>query len=68
MVVRIGGSGTAEEVFGGMKAVVQGELVGLGELGTGVDWGRVDKVGRSLLLVIKSWPGDQISPTAPIIQ
>jgi hypothetical protein len=45
-VVRIGGSQLAEEVWEGMKALVEGDVQNLGELdeGTGVDWGRVDKV------------------------
>jgi hypothetical protein len=45
-VVRIGGSQSAEEVWEGMKALVEGDVTNLGELdeGTGVDWGRVDKV------------------------
>jgi len=49
LVVRIGGSQSAEEVWEGMKALVEGDITNLGELdeGTGVDWGRVDKVGLS---------------------
>ena len=46
-MVRIGGNQSAEEVWEGMKALVEGDITNLGELdeGTGVDWGRVDKVG-----------------------
>jgi hypothetical protein len=45
-VVRIGGNQSAEDVWEGMKALVEGDVQNLGELdeGTGVDWGRVDKV------------------------
>ena len=45
-MVRIGGQQPAEEVWQGMKELVEGEVAGLGELdeGTGVDWARVDKV------------------------
>lgn len=45
-MVRIGGQESAEVVREGMKALVDGESVGLEELdrGTGVDWSRVDKV------------------------
>jgi len=45
-VVRIGGSQSAEEIWEGMKALVEGDITNLGELdeGTGIDWGRVDKV------------------------
>jgi len=48
-VVRIGGSQSAEEVWEGMKALVEGDVTNLGELdeGTGIDWGRVDKVRLS---------------------
>lgn len=42
--VRIGGEGSQEEVFEGMKRVVDGELVSLDRLEGGVDWARVDKV------------------------
>ena len=46
LVVRIGGSQSAEEVREGMKALVDGDITNLGEWdeGTGIDWGRVDKV------------------------
>jgi hypothetical protein len=46
IVVRIGGNQSAEDVWEGMKALVEGDITNLGELdeGTGVDWGRVDKV------------------------
>ena len=45
-MVRIGGQQPVEEVWEGMKELVEGEVAGLGELdeGTGVDWARVDKV------------------------
>ena len=45
-MVRIGGSQSSEEVWEGMKALVEGDITNLGELdeGTGIDWGRVDKV------------------------
>jgi hypothetical protein len=37
-----------------MKALVEGEVTNLGELdeGTGVDWGRVDKVCIPLLVAV----------------
>lgn len=46
IVVRIGGSQSAEEVWAGMRNLVQGDLGGMGELdeGKSVDWSRVDKV------------------------
>lgn len=46
IVVRIGGNQSTEEVWEGMKELVEGDITNLGELdeGTGVDWGRVDKV------------------------
>jgi hypothetical protein len=49
-VVRIGGQESAEGVWEGMKALVEGESVRLEELdiGTGVDWSRVDKVSYLL--------------------
>ena len=45
-MVRIGGSQSSEEVWEGMTALVEGDITNLGELdeGTGIDWGRVDKV------------------------
>ena len=46
LLVRIGGSQSAEEVWEGMKRLVEGEVGSLAELdeGKGVDWARVDKV------------------------
>jgi EKC/KEOPS complex subunit CGI121/TPRKB len=46
LMVRLGGDASAEEVWEGMKALVEGDVVGLGSLdeGRGVDWSRVDKV------------------------
>jgi len=45
VVVRIGAEGSQEEVFNGMKVVVDGQLVGLGDLEKTVNWAKVDKVG-----------------------
>jgi EKC/KEOPS complex subunit CGI121/TPRKB len=47
LIIRLGGDAPAEEVWDGMKVLVQGDVVDLGQLdeGTGVDWARVDKVG-----------------------
>jgi hypothetical protein len=55
-VVRIGGQESAEGVWEGMKALVDGESVGLEELdqGTGVDWSRVDKVSYCSFLKTKA--------------
>ena len=50
LVVRIGGQESAEVIWEGMKALVDGTSVGLEQLdrGTGVDWSRVDKVSYDL--------------------
>jgi hypothetical protein len=55
-VVRIGGNQLAEEVWEGMKALVEGDVTNLGELdeGTGVDWGRVDKVCLPLPVAMRT--------------
>lgn len=47
LLIRIGGSQPAEEVWEGMKRLVEGDVGSVAELdlGTGVDWSRVDKVG-----------------------
>jgi EKC/KEOPS complex subunit CGI121/TPRKB len=44
VVVRIGEGESQEQVWRGIKGVVRGELMGLGEMEDGVDWGRADKV------------------------
>lgn len=46
IVVRIGGTQSAEEVWTGMMGLVKGDVGSLGELdeGISVDWSRVDKV------------------------
>lgn len=46
LMVRLGGDSSAEEVWKGMKALVEGDVVGLNALdeGKGIDWSRVDKV------------------------
>ena len=44
VVVQIGGGESAEHVYEGMKGVVDGDLVGMEELGGRVDWNRLDKV------------------------
>jgi EKC/KEOPS complex subunit CGI121/TPRKB len=53
LVVRIGGQQSAEEVWEGMKGLVEGQVASLGELdeGTGVDWARVDKVSQCVISV-----------------
>lgn len=57
IVVRIGGTQSAEEVWTGMKNLVKGDIGTLGELdeGKAVDWNRVDKVSQhSLKSVMQS--------------
>ena len=52
IVVRIGGAQSAEEVWTGMKGLVDGDIGNLRELdeGKAVDWGRVDKVSYQALI------------------
>ena len=51
VVVCIDGERSQEEVYRGMKEVVQGELTELGELERQVDWAKVDKVSHMRSIV-----------------
>lgn len=39
----------AEEVYEGMRKVVEGELTGWEEISEGTDWARVDKVSPAVM-------------------
>lgn len=68
IIIRIGGQQTGEEVWEGMKSLVEGDVGSIAELDEGkdVDWPRVDKVSSDSLCDSRSSTLTLCVPLTPV--